>query len=303
MGENNTSLKKKTTPKVSIGIPVQNGENFLEEAIKSILNQTFSDLELIISDNASTDKTPDICRKYAKRDKRIRYVRNEENIGASENFNNLFKFSKGEYYLSVSHDDYFHPDFLKKSVDILDNNKSIHLVHSKTMAVNEKGIPIQDYSSDLDLDSESPSKRLYNSICVSHPIMEIFGLIRSSTLRKTTLMGKYTSADRILLAEIALLGKCHIIQEYLFYNRLHKKQHYNIYPTRQERAVWWDPNLKNVKTFPHWRLLLELYRSIKNSPIKGKEKRQCYFILIIWIKKHIGYLIRNLFLRDRNWKT
>jgi len=302
MGENNTSLKK-TTPKVSIGIPVQNGENFLEEAIKSILNQTFSDLELIISDNASTDKTPDICRKYAKRDKRIRYVRNEENIGASENFNNLFKFSKGEYYLSISHDDYFHPDFLKKSVEILDNDKSIHLVHSKTMAVNEKGIPIQDYSSDLDLDSESPSKRLYNSICISHPIMEIFGLIRSSTLRKTTLMGKYTSADRILLAEIALLGKCHIIQEYLFYNRLHKKQHYKIYPTRQERAVWWDPNLKNVKTFPHWRLLLELYRAIKNSPVNGKEKRQCYFILIIWIKKHMGYLIRNLFLLDRNWKT
>ena len=97
MGENNTSLKK-TTPKVSIGIPVQNGENFLEEAIKSILDQTFSDLELIISDNGSTDRTPDICRKYAKRDKRIRFVRNEENIGASENFNNLFKLF-GNYSL------------------------------------------------------------------------------------------------------------------------------------------------------------------------------------------------------------
>lgn len=302
MGEDDTALKKATTPKVSIGIPVRNGENFLEEAIKSILNQTFYDLELIISDNCSTDRTPDICRKYAKKDKRVRFVRNEKNVGASENFNNLFKLSKGEYYLSLSHDDYFHPDFLKKSVDILDNDKSIHLVHSKTMAVNEKRISIQDFSSDLDLNSESPSERLYSSICVPHPIMEIFGLIRSSTLRKTRLMGKYTSADRTLLAELALLGKFHIIQEYLFYNRIHKKQHYMIYPTRHVRSVWWDPDLKNVRTFPHWRLLLEFYRAIKNSPVKGKEKKQCYFVLIIWIKKHMGYLIRNLFLLDRYWK-
>jgi glycosyltransferase involved in cell wall biosynthesis len=302
MGENDTSLKKATTPKVSIGIPVRNGENFLEEAIKSVLDQTFSDLELIISDNGSTDRTPDICRKYAKRDKRIRFVRYEENIGAVENFNRGFQLSRGEYFKWLAHDDYIHPKFLEKCVKILDKNNSVHLVYSKAMAVNEQGDPIKDYSSDLKLDSDLPRKRLFESICVSHPLMEIFGLIRSSALRKTRLLGKYSSADRVLLAEMALLGKAQRIPEYLIFNRLHPKQHYKVYTTRQARGEWWNPKLKNKITFPHWRLMWEFFKSVKRSSVKGADRRQCYFILIIWIKKHMGYLIRNLFFLDRYWK-
>src|SRR5690242_6344650 len=101
-----------TSPKVSIGLPVYNGERFLAEAIDSVLAQTFTDFELIISDNASTDRTPEICKAYAEKDSRIRYYRNEENQGASWNFNRVFELSRGMCFQWLAHDDYIAPGFL-----------------------------------------------------------------------------------------------------------------------------------------------------------------------------------------------
>jgi hypothetical protein len=75
-----------------------------------------------------------------------------------------------------------------------------------------------------------------------------------------------------------------------------------VYNSRQVRGEWWDPKLKNKKTFPHWRLLLEFYKSIRFLQIDKKEKRKCYFILAIWSRRRMGYLIRNLFQLDSTWK-
>jgi glycosyltransferase involved in cell wall biosynthesis len=85
-------------PRVSIGLPVFNGEKYLAEALDSILSQTYRDFKLIISDNASTDRTEQICREYAAKDRRIRYYRNEKNIGAPKNFNRVFELSSGKYF-------------------------------------------------------------------------------------------------------------------------------------------------------------------------------------------------------------
>jgi glycosyltransferase involved in cell wall biosynthesis len=84
-------------PKVSIGLPVYNGEAYIQNAIDSILFQSFTDFELIISDNASTDETEKICREYADKDLRVRYYRVEQNRGAAWNFNRVFKLSSGQY--------------------------------------------------------------------------------------------------------------------------------------------------------------------------------------------------------------
>ena len=92
-------------PRVSIGLPVYNGQEFLEETLHSILNQTFNDFELIICDNASTDRTAEICRSFAKRDRRIRYYRNEINLGAAKNFNGVFFLARGEYLKWSDNDD------------------------------------------------------------------------------------------------------------------------------------------------------------------------------------------------------
>src|SRR4051812_44240337 len=93
------------TPLVSIGLPVYNGEKYIAEAIESLLSQDYTNIEIIISDNASTDNTPQICQQYQHKNPRIRYFRNDTNIGASNNFNRTFELSKGEFFMWAAYDD------------------------------------------------------------------------------------------------------------------------------------------------------------------------------------------------------
>src|SRR5215207_1517689 len=109
-------------PRVSVGLPVYNGENYLAEAIDSVLAQTYQNFELIISDNASTDSTEEICRDYAARDRRIRYFREPQNRGAAWNFNHTFELARGEYFKWVAHDDVIGPQYLARTVDQLDRH-------------------------------------------------------------------------------------------------------------------------------------------------------------------------------------
>ena len=103
------------TPRVTIGLPVYNGEDFLESALDTLLAQTYTDFELVIADNASTDRTGEICRRAA-RDARVRYHRNDENVGAMRNFNRVFELARGEYFMWAAHDDAHEPDYLRRCV-------------------------------------------------------------------------------------------------------------------------------------------------------------------------------------------
>lgn len=114
-------------PRVSIGLPVYNGELHLREALDSLLSQSFVEFEIILSDNASTDGTQAICRAYAERDTRIRYVRQEENIGPTANFNFVLSESISPYFMWAAHDDVWDPDFLGEMVSILDAQKDVEI--------------------------------------------------------------------------------------------------------------------------------------------------------------------------------
>jgi glycosyltransferase involved in cell wall biosynthesis len=100
-------------PRVSIGLPVYNGQNYLRCALDSILQQDYTDFELIISDTASADASPGICQELARKDGRVRYYRNETNIGARGNYNRVFELARGEFFKWASHDDEFHPSGLR----------------------------------------------------------------------------------------------------------------------------------------------------------------------------------------------
>lgn len=115
-------------PRVSIGMPVYNGETYIREAIDSLLAQTFTDFELIVSDNASTDGTEAICREYAGKDARIRYVRQLENKGAMGNFKFVLDAAIGEFFMWAADDDLRHPEFLKMAINVFDDSKSCGLV-------------------------------------------------------------------------------------------------------------------------------------------------------------------------------
>src|SRR6267154_5510945 len=134
-----------STPLLSIGLFVYNGERFLEEVLQSILSQTFTDFELIISDNASTDRTGEIAEAYAKRDDRIRYYRSEKNMGAGWNIRRVYELASGKYFKQAAVDDLLEPDFLRRCVEILESDPDCVVAYAGTKEVDENGTFINNY--------------------------------------------------------------------------------------------------------------------------------------------------------------
>lgn len=290
-------------PRVSIGLPVFNGENYLPEALDSLVSQTFSDVEIIVSDNASTDGTEDICRSYAARDRRIRYFRNEENLGAARNFNRVFELASGEYFKWASHDDLCAPEYLERCVEPLDRDASLILCHSRTSEIDEQGTVVRDYDAKAELGSPKPHKRFYECVCVPHPQVMVFGVIRADILEKTRLIGGFSSSDRVLLGELALRGRFHELPEILFYRREHPQQSYKMHWGRHAYQAWFDPKRAGKVTFPHWRLLYEHFVSITRVPLSLYERTQSYLCLAWWVRRHWRYLAANMMLTEPGMRT
>ena len=130
---------RKPVPKLSIGLPVYNAEQLLPQALDHILAQTFKDFELVICDNASTDRTSRICRDYAGRDARIRYVRNDRNLGANPNYNRTYELSAAPLFKWAAHDDLYQRTYLENCVRILDDDPTVVLAHSGTTFIGDDG--------------------------------------------------------------------------------------------------------------------------------------------------------------------
>lgn len=211
----------KTTTRLSIGLPVYNGEEYLEETLVSLQKQTFQDYTLIISDNASTDRTGEICQSYAAMDPRIRYFRNEKNIGATQNWYRVFDLSSSEYFASAAHDDLYAPDYMQKCIDVLDCDSSVILCYSRTKVIDESGNILGDFSVQVDTSSPNPHDRLYNVLAFDALCIQLYGVMRSSALRSTKVYVGYYGCDRNTLFELSLLGKMQEIPEYLFFHRLY----------------------------------------------------------------------------------
>ena len=283
-------------PLVSVGLPVYNGEQYLAESIDSVLNQTFTDLELIISDNASTDDTERICREYAAKDDRVRYIRNDTNVGAAKNYNKLVDMARGKYFKWTAADDVCAPTFLEHCVEVLEHDESVILSYTLTTDIDENGEVIRQRDKRLQIDSSEPHKRFYKCICVPHPQTAVFGLIRTDILKKTRLIGAYSSSDRTLLGELALRGMFHEVPEFLFFKRHHPQAHWKVYPTRRLREAWYDPNRRGQLTFPHWRLLQEHLISIRRVSLNSMERVWCYLIMGVWMRRQWKKLAKNLVL-------
>jgi len=280
------------THRVSIGLPVFNGEKYLRQALDSILAQTYQDFELIISDNASTDRTQQICNDYINKDDRIRYYRNRQNLGAPRNFNRVFELSSSEYFKWAAYDDLIAPDYIQKCVRVLDNDPSIVLCHSKTNRINEQGKLIGNYDNRTlrRVSSWKPHERFGDLISIHNPCWSIFGVMRANSLRKTPLHGSYIGADRNLLAEIGLLGRIYEIPEYLLFRRDHDQAYTQRFCEQgfainiaeySEQLAWWAKD--NWTYFPNWKNMFEFFRSIRRVQLKRTERLLCYNEILRWL--------------------
>src|SRR3990170_6654309 len=176
-------------PNVCIGFPVFNGEKYLTVSIDSILAQTYGDFEFIISDNASTDRTQEICNEYASKDRRIRYYRNDRNLGSAANFTRVFHLSNAKYFKWASYDDLVAPEFLERCVKVLDTAPDVVLCYPKTILMDADGKLIGKLEDRLDLRQERPYERLANLMSFLRLANAQFGLIRSNVLRKDETYG------------------------------------------------------------------------------------------------------------------
>jgi glycosyltransferase involved in cell wall biosynthesis len=241
--------------KVSLGLPVYNGERFVKHAIQSVLDQTFTDFELIISDNASTDNTPDICEEFARKDSRVRYFRQEINIGAKANFNRVFEYSRGEYFKWVAADDVCGPRYLELTVGRLDADPTAVLAHTISRTINGKGeivtteemdarvifdegLPVRVHPEDRPrhLDVSSPHYRFREILIGTHWCFEIFALIRREAMLMTYPKLDYYGSDKVMLAQLSLLGRFHEVQELQFFRRAHHGNSTNM--TVADRENW-----------------------------------------------------------------
>ncbi len=285
-------------PRVTIGLPVYNGQNYLVETLESLLAQTYTDFELVISDNASTDRTEAICRQYAAGDARIRYYRNDENIGASANYNRAFELGRGEYFKWAAHDDLLAPTYLERCVEALDADPDVVLAYTQAKAIDDKGNVVKLYPGKKHYNSPDPRRRFYEFVLDPSPVVAVFGLMRREVLGRTRLIGKYAGSDRPLLSELSLLGKFYEVPEHLFFYRFHEEQSWGGNKSAQAQQAWYDPRRSGKITFPQWRLLREHVRSIERSPVSLKERVSCYLYMGYWMAKNRKRLGQNLLLRD-----
>ena len=211
-------------PRLSIGLPVYNGEKYLGAALHSLLSQDYTDFELIIADNASTDGTEEIARLNALGDPRIRYYRNPANIGAGPNFRLVFDLARGEFFKWAASDDMHYPGFLRRCVEALAAAPpEVVLVTPRAFLIDEEGFSLMDEAGlplpragcgpgdtgpeRLSTRAKTPHRRLAEVLPALRWSTAQFGLFRRKALALTRKIDSFHASDRVLLAEVAMLGE------------------------------------------------------------------------------------------------
>lgn len=286
-------------PKISIGMPVYNGEPYIGIAIDAILDQTFEDFELIISDNASTDATEQICRDFAARDKRIVYCRNPQNIGAAGNYNRLVDMARADYFRWSNADDMIAPQLLERCVSVLDATPDAVLSYGKTKIIDADGNECEDYDDNLDLQDERPSDRFAKfHDCVGLTNV-IYGLMRTNAVRCTAKMGDgtYPAADTNFMGELTLYGKFVEIPEYLFYRRMHAGASTAVKGDDARQTYFWSAGGGGF-ILPEWRKNAAYLNAIRRAPVDfGDKQRLGVYMLrrMYWGKRGLlGELLADM---------
>ena len=269
-------------PRLSIGLPVYNGESLLPEAIEALLGQSYKDFELIISDNASNDRTAEICHGYEEQDSRVRYIRQSRNIGMVPNHNFLVGVARGEFFKWASYDDLYARDFLQRCVDALDKHPEAALAHAWCVLIDDAGEPVQFFRyPEATAAPRAPDR--FRSMLFDGKGDWTYAVFRTSILRQTPLHGTYHGGDRTLITEFALHGTLYQVPDWLFFRRDHPNRHLS---TRGWSATFDHRRASRLRN-PAIRLYAEYLRgyvsAVRRAPLPRAEKRECYGHLAQWL--------------------
>jgi glycosyltransferase involved in cell wall biosynthesis len=283
------------TPTVSIGLPVFNGENYLRDAVESILAQTFSDFELIICDNASTDRTEEIARHYAAADPRVRYHRNETNIGGARNQKLTVDLSTGRYFRLAAHDDLIAPTFLDECVGELERRPETVICYPGTVVIDTDGKQVSEYQSQRGT-ALRPSRRFAELAFRTHNCDAVYGVMRGDVIRSAAPMGNFIDADKVFLCGLAMRGAFYAIPRPLFYKRFHPK---NYVADWRDRMAWYNPDKKGKPSFPNWLELRGFLRVVATANIGPWERLRCAGTTLAWAVWYSPKLAKDLLVAGR----
>jgi len=260
-------------------MPVYNGERYVGEAVQSVLDQTFEDFELVISDNASTDNTLAICREFARSDDRVRIYQQDRNYGAARNHNFTFQKSRGEYFRWLAADDKCEPTYLEKCVPILDRKPNNVLCCTKVAIIDADGDLVTECDENMHLQCSSRSIRYIQCIGNSTWGHAFYGLIRSQALRQTRLIQSFVHSEHVMVGRLSLLGDFYEVPERLFFRRMHSAQYSGGNKSADGRLEWFDSNLKGQAALPLSNLFLRHILMVSTAPIPLRNK--CFPVMFM----------------------
>jgi glycosyltransferase involved in cell wall biosynthesis len=280
--------------RVSIGVPVFNGARYLGDCLDSLLAQTYRDVEVLISDNASTDGTRDICRAYCERDERVRYYRQPRNRGVSANYRFLVEHASGEFFKWAAYDDVCAPRFVERCVAALDRSPSDVVAFPHTTFIDGAGEPLPRVDGGVRWRNHPKPIGRLNDLLADHTRSFAkwqFGLIRRDALVRTGLIRNYDASDLVLMAELALLGGFARVTEPLFRLRIHEATSGVANASPAELADWYDPDRGDRYPLDRTSMLLGYLGAVATSPLSTAEKAAGTGLVARWL------------LSDRQWRV
>jgi glycosyltransferase involved in cell wall biosynthesis len=267
-------------PRVTVGLPVLNGERFLADALDSILAQEVAELEVIIADNASTDGTQRIAESYASIDPRVRYVRHSIRHGAAYNFNFVARAARGTYFKWAAHDDVCGPRFLATCMGVLEADPGAVLCYPRAAEIDATGAETRSFPY-YHFAHEDRAPARVRSFLVERPAcLETYGVMRRDVMLETRMIGPFSSSDGVFLLEMMLRGQFRSVDEVAFFCRKHPDR--SLEQHRVSRRHWYAGGATGGRGFPEWRLAAELVRSVERAPIGSAEKGRCFGHIAAW---------------------
>jgi glycosyltransferase involved in cell wall biosynthesis len=261
-------------------LPVYNGQNFVAEAIQCVLNQTFSNWELIICDNCSTDRTLAICQQFAEQDNRIRVYQNPRNMGVCFNYAEVFRLSHGQYFKWMAHDDLFAPRFIETCLQEFEKDDDVILAFTKMCYINADGRVQRRQACELSVLERTPESRATKFLALAAQSTDFlwlaYGVARREVLQKSGSMGLYAGSDQVLLFRLALRGCIKQLEQEMFFRREHPEaETCRGGSTVRQRAkgAYADDNRRFV--FPWCRILKEHLISVQDAPISFWGRVRC----------------------------
>lgn len=279
-------------PFVSVGMPVFNGESFLRQAIDSMLAQSHANLELIISDNASTDGSAAIAAEYATRDPRVHYFLQPRNIGAARNYNFVAARARGKYLKWASANDYCDTAMLAACVEVLESEPRAVLCYGRTRLVDEVTGAVQPFEGDFSITEERPSARFHRVLSEMRLNNAFNGLIRMEALGKTGLIRSYPGSDLVLMAELAMAGTFILLPRPFLYRRIGAHT-FSSQLSDRELRYFIDPEAKSGAGLDRLRMNIDYFRLVLRASMSFREKQRALTLLAhsaYWdVRKMIGH--------------